>query len=122
MNKKLLATLSVLCLFGCTYNTTSGGSDSLIERKTETNQVDYQLPQAIKNKIDKQEKVIVLTELVTIGAFRSLASEVNDIHSFTEDVTKKMLDQGYILMSSDTNSMGQHGDQISVTLIFHKLP
>ena len=53
--------------------------------------------------------------------FRSSYTETaTNVASFIQSVSKKMEENGYTIISSDTNGQGSHGDRIFVTLIFAK--
>ena len=42
------------------------------------------------------------------------------VAGFIQSASKKMEENGYTIISSDTNGQGTHGDKIFVTLIFAK--
>lgn len=113
--KKLLYLIPLIFLTACSESTIDGGS-SLSDTPV-TNH--YTIPQAVEDKVNNNAEVIILTEFYVVGAkYYDNASQ--EIHSFIQTASDQMLTKGYILMSSDTNSMGSYGDKISITLIFHK--
>lgn len=113
----LLLVASTMLLTGCMYNTSQGGAESL------TNKVaisEYQISDNVKSQIEKGEQVII-TELVTSeDLIKSYGETAQLTASFINSANEKMKKQGYKLISTDTNGMGDRGEIVFVTLVFEK--
>ena len=121
MNKttKIIITVaSLLMLTACSVNTTSGGEDSVMNNVTTS---EYSIPSSIKEKIEAKKKTIVITEYINEAMQPARYSEISvKVSNFINSAQAKMSEENYELISSDTNSMGEYGKSISVTLIFQK--
>lgn len=109
--------LSTLLFTGCFSRTTSDGGE-----KSLTNEIsykDYELSQVTKSEIEKSKEKIIITENID-GTYMGYTHTVTEIASFFHSVNKQMEENGYTIISSDTNGQGSHGDKIFVTLIFAK--
>lgn len=118
-----MLTLTTLLFAGCfgnvpsKDNTTSNGGD-----KSLTNNIrykDYQLSQTTKSEIEDLKEKIIIAELID-GRYIGYTENATEIASFIQSVNKKMEENGYTIISSDTNGQGTRGDKIFVTLIFVK--
>lgn len=109
--------LSTLLFTGCINRTTSnGGEESLTNEISYKN---YELSQLTKSEIEKSKDKIILTEVVD-GTYMSYNGTAAAVAGFIQSASKKMEENGYTIISSDTNGQGTHGDKIFVTLIFAK--
>lgn len=115
--------LSTLLFVGCSGNTPlkdnttlNGGEKSLTNNISYTN---YELSQVTKSEIEKSKDKIILTEIID-GRQKGYTETATDVASFIQSANKQMEENGYTIISSDTNGQGTHGDRIFVTLIFAK--
>ena len=116
--KIIIAIASLLMLTACSVNTTSGGEDSVMNNVTTS---EYSIPSSIKEKIEAKKKTIVITEYINEAMQPARYSEISvKVSNFINSAQAKMSEENYELISSDTNSMGEYGKSISVTLIFQK--
>lgn len=102
---------------GCIGHTTSNGGE-----KSLTNEIsykNYELSQLTKSEIEKSKDKIILTEIID-GTDKGYVQNATDVASFIQSVSKQMEENGYTIISSDTNGQGSYGDKIFVTLIFAK--
>lgn len=109
--------LSTLLFTGCVDHTTSNGGDKSLTNNISYN--NYQFSQTTKSEIEKSKEKIILTEIID-GTDKSYTQTVIDVASFIQSVNKQMEENGYTIISSDTNGQGTRGDKIFVTLIFAK--
>lgn len=115
--------LSTLLFSGCfgpipiKDNTTSNGGEKSLTNNISYN--NYELSQVTKSEIEKSKDKIILTEIID-GSQKEYTETATDVASFIQSVNKQMEDNGYTIISSDTNGQGTHGDRIFVTLIFAK--
>lgn len=77
----------------------------------------YAIPDSVKTQIDQNAEKIIITELVSDSSAMDYAVIVN-VASYINSVNDVMTEQGYTISSSDTNSIGDYGNAIVVTLIF----
>lgn len=116
--KIIIAIASLLMLTACSVNTTSGGEDSVMNYVSTS---EYSIPSSIKEKIEAKKKTIVITEYINEAMQPARYSEISvNVSNFINSAQAKMSEENYELISSDTNSMGEYGKSISVTLIFQK--
>ena len=113
--------LSTLLFTGCgvdktssDHTTSSGGEKSLTNHLNYNN---YELSQVTKSEIEKSKEKIILTEIID-GRQKEYTETATDVASFIQSVNKQMEENGYTIISSDTNGQGTHGDRIFVTFIF----
>lgn len=118
MKKLIVLTTSALLLTACASSTLEGGDNSLQETEV-SNASSYSIPNSIQEQIASNQEVIVVTEFYNVGSFshKTTSKEIGD---FIQQASKSFLEKGYKLVASDTNSMGEYGSSISITLIFHK--
>jgi len=109
--------LSTLLFAGCIDRTTSNGGEKSLTNNISYN--NYQFSQITKSEIEKSKEKIILTELID-GTDKGYTRTATDVASFIQSVNKQMEENGYTIISSDTNGQGSHGDKIFVTLIFAK--
>ena len=107
---------SVIALTACGVDTTSGCENSVMNYVSTS---EYSIPSSIEAKIEAKEKTIVITEFIK-GSSNNYNKTAVEVSSFIKSAQEKMLAENYELISSDTNSMGEYGTSISVTLIFQK--
>ena len=118
ITKTGITVASLLMLTACSVNTTSGGEDSVMNNVTTS---EYSIPSSIKEKIEAKKKTIVITEYINEAMQPARYSEISvKVSNFINSAQAKMSEENYELISSDTNSMGEYGKSISVTLIFQK--
>lgn len=79
----------------------------------------YELSQLTKSEIEKAKEKIILTEIID-GTYKGYDDTAATVASFIQSANKKMEENGYTIISSDSNGQGSHGDKIFVTLIFAK--
>ena len=115
ITKTVITVASLLMLTACSEDTTSGGEDSVMNYVTTS---EYSIPSSIKEKIEAKKKTIVITEFLNATARYSETSV--KVSNVINSAQEKMSEENYELISSDTNSMGEYGRSISVTLIFQK--
>ena len=117
--KIIIAIASLLMLTACSVeNTTSGGEDSVMNYVSTS---EYSIPSSIKEKIEAKKKTIVITEYINEAMQPARYSEISvNVSNFINSAQAKMSEENYELISSDTNSMGEYGKSISVTLFFQK--
>lgn len=116
--KIIIAIASLLMLTACSVDTTSGGEDSVMNYVSTS---EYSIPSSIKEKIEAKKKTIVITEYINESMQPAKYSEISvNVSNFINSAQAKMSEENYELISSDTNSMGEYGKSISVTLIFQK--
>ena len=116
--KIIIAIASLLMLTACSVDTTSGGEDSVMNYVSTS---EYSIPSSIKEKIEAKKKTIVITEYINEAMQPARYSEISvNVSNFINSAQAKMSEENYELISSDTNSMGEYGKSISVTLIFQK--
>ena len=109
--------LSTLLFVGCVDHTTSnGGEKSLNNNISYTN---YEFSQLTKSEIEKSKEKIILTEIID-GTYKGYDGTASAVASFIQSANKQMEENGYTIISSDTNGQGSHGGRIFVTLIFAK--
>lgn len=119
--KKYIAlTASAFLLTACHSSTLEGGDNSLQETKI-SKVSSYSIPNSIQEQISSNQEVIVVTEFYSGGSF-SYKTTSKEIGDFIQEASKSFFEKGYKLVASDTNSMGEYGSSISITLIFHKNP
>lgn len=109
--------LSTLLFAGCIDRTTSNGGEKSLTNNISYN--NYQFSQITKSEIEKSKEKIILTEIID-GTDKGYTRTATDVASFIQSVNKQMEENGYTIISSDTNGQGTHGDKIFVTLIFAK--
>ena len=109
--------LSTLLFVGCIDSTTSNGGEKSLTNNISYN--NYQFSQITKSEIEKSKEKIILTEIID-GTDKGYTRTATDVASFIQSVNKQMEENGYTIISSDTNGQGIHGDKIFVTLIFAK--
>ena len=114
----LLVTLTValITLSGCYKSTTNGGDNSLTQY---VNTQDYKLSDKIKLDIKNGKEKIIITETLN-NSMLSYNSAAQSTTNFIHSVNNVMEDNGYTILSTDTNGMGEHGTFIFVTLVFAK--
>ena len=105
--------LSTLLFAGCIDRTTSNGGEKSLNNNISYK--NYELSQLTKSEIEKSKDKIILTEVID-GTYKGY----NEVASFIQTVNKQMEENGYTIISSDTNGQGSQGDKIFVTLIFAK--
>ena len=116
--KIIIAIASLLMLTACSEDTTRGGEDSVMNYVSTS---EYSIPSSIKEKIEAKKKTIVITEYINEATQPARYSEISvKVSNFINSAQAKMSEENYELISSDTNSMGEYGRSISVTLIFQK--
>ena len=116
--KIIIAITSLLMLTACSEDTTRGGEDSVMNYVSTS---EYSIPSSIKEKIEAKKKTIVITEYINEANQPARYSEISvKVSNFINSAQAKMSEENYELISSDTNSMGEYGKSISVTLIFQK--
>ena len=116
--KIIIAIASLLMLTACSVDTTSGGEDSVMNYVSTS---EYSIPSSIKEQIEAKKKTIVITEYINEAMQPDRYSEISvNVSNFINSAQAKMSEENYELISSDTNSMGEYGKSISVTLIFQK--
>ena len=93
-----------------------GREKSLTNNISYTN---YELSQVTKSEIEKSKDKIILTETID-GSQDEYTKTATDVASFIQSANKQMEENGYTIISSDTNGQGTHGYIIFVTLIFAK--
>lgn len=120
MSKKLTIIFTIfvttLLLTGCVNSTTSGGEKSLTNYNTDTT---YELSSNTKADVENSKEKIIITELIS-SKFHNYDMTALKVSDFINSANKKMEENGYTIISSDTNGMGEYGDTIFVTLIFAK--
>ena len=105
-------------LGGCTSATNEGGDTSLQNNITIKN---YELSKKTQEEIKENKEKIVITELIDSSGADSYERSAVKTSTFINTVENKMLEEGYTIISSDTNGMGDFGQVIFVTLIFEKV-
>ena len=115
--KIIIAIASLLMLTACSVGTTSGGEDSAMNYVTTS---EYSIPSSIKEQIEAKKKTIVITEFLNENTTARYSETSVNVSNFINSAQEKMSEENYELISSDTNSMGEYGRSISVTLIFQK--
>ena len=119
----IIIALSTLLFAGCfgprpikDHTTFNGGEKSLTNNISYNN---YELSQVTKSEIEKSKDKIILTETID-GSQKEYTETATDVASFIQSANKQMEENGYTIISSDTNGQGTHGYIIFVTLIFAK--
>ena len=115
--KIIIAIAPLLMLTACGVDTTSGGENSVMNNVTTS---EYSIPSSIKADIEAKKKTIVITEYLNEPTTTRYSEISVDVSNFINSAQEKMSEENYELISSDTNSMGEYGLSISVTLIFQK--
>lgn len=109
--------LSTLLFAGCIDHTTSNGGEKSLNNNISYK--NYELSQLTKSEIEKSKDKIILTEVID-GTYKGYNETATEVASFIQTVNKQMEENGYTIISSDTNGQGSQGDKIFVTLIFAK--
>ena len=104
-----------MALTACSDRRTKQGGQNSITNRVATYQ--YAIPDSVKTQIDQNAEKIIITELVSDSSAMDYAVIVN-VASYINSVNDVMTEQGYTISSSDTNSIGDYGNAIVVTLIF----
>lgn len=113
----LTLALSTLLFAGCVDHTTSNGGEKSLNNNISYK--NYELSQLTKSEIEKSKEKIILTEIID-GTYKGYDDTAATVASFIQSANKKMEENGYTIISSDSNGQGSHGDKIFVTLIFAK--
>ena len=109
--------LSTLLFAGCIARTTSNGGEKSLNNNVSYK--NYELAQLTKSEIEKSQDKIILTEVID-GTYMGYNDTAAAVASFIQSANKKMEENGYTIISSDSNGQGSTGDKIFVTLIFAK--
>lgn len=116
VTKLMLALSAIFLLSACSDKQTNRGGESSITNKVETYQ--YTIPDSIKTQIEQQTEKIIITEIVSTSSFAEYDDIFTDVASYIHSINDAMVQNGYTIISSDSNGLGEYSTTVSVTLIF----